>query len=140
MNRWRRFLQGTLELDDRACQAYLTVLNTGPEGRGYMEACRILAHLLKDKMKEQDPGKPQDPRNWSRWFQRTSEEAIEAMAVPDEVRNLRRYQTGKGAWGSYQVPAPGKGGASSSSSSHQGPGAPHGGKGCFGKVFQKGFR
>ena len=145
MNHWRPVIKGPLGCDDRACQMFVRLLETGAPSHGYMEGCRILAHLMKDKKKKENTfedlhdkgmgkgkGKKYDPDNWSGFLKKASEEAIEALEDPDDVRNLRRPYH-EGAWEQYVPLAPGKG--SSSSSSGAGP------KGT-GKsyVYQQGYR
>ena len=53
---WRTTIQGPLGCDERACQHLLHLLKSDPPGtcRGYMEACRILAHIFKDKNPKED--------------------------------------------------------------------------------------
>ena len=142
-------LKGTLNLDRRALNPFVTLVRRGP--LGYSEACRVLYHGLKDKMNTEDPrfprgpdGEDLDPTGKSRWFKKASEEANEALDNPDDwrgprIHNPKGWGKGKGpdapdtssssrpstnAWANYSghlVPPSRAQGASSSSSS-KGPG------------------
>ena len=47
--------------------------------RGYAEACKVLAHLIKDK--DLDPEKPRS--NSSQWLKRASDEGMDAIEHPE---------------------------------------------------------
>ena len=125
---WARVIKEDLGCDDRACQTFVTLFNTRPAEApyGFMEACRVLAHIFKDKNKNLADWVP-DQRNWSKFMHRACDEAIDALKVPAHVRDLRH--PGKG-WSDHRhfgpgAPPPGKGG-------HAVPPPPVPGKG-FGK-------
>ena len=144
---WIDVIKKDLKCDDRACGAFVRLFKMAPAQapHGFMEASRVLAHTLKDKMKnleEYDPYRP--PRDdWSRFLQNACEEAIEALETPEEVKTLPRRNTGGykgfGKKGPEPPGPPGPPGygASSSSSSWSTPG---GGKGFKGPGGGKGFK
>ena len=91
---------------------------------GYMEACRVLAHIFKDKYKEEDPGNKykgvDGKEDWSMYMEIACKEAIECLDVPAEVKTLRPKGKGKGDFGAYRNPPPGPPGHGGSSSSSSG--------------------
>ena len=66
-------------------QPFVLFFSTSPPEapHGYMEACRVLAHCLKDKHKDQHQNE-----NMSRFLQKASEEATEALNNHDKVKGL----------------------------------------------------
>ena len=136
---WVTMIKQELKCDDRACQKFVELFKMAPAAapHGFMEACRILAHTLKDKSKDLDQYR--EPRdNWSRFMQRACEEAIEALQDPEHLNELRQVKGGYKGFGKASAGPPGPGAASSLSSSWQGPaGKGPGGKGQY---LQKGFR
>ena len=66
-----------MECDERYCQACVALVRKS--NRCYAEACRVLAHLIKDK--DLDPVKPRSSS--SQWLKRASEEAMDAIEHPE---------------------------------------------------------
>ena len=66
-----------MECDERSRPAFVALVTKGK--RGYAEACRVLAHLIKDK--GLDPEKPRSSS--SQWLKRASEEAMDAIEHPE---------------------------------------------------------
>ena len=85
-----KFIQEDLGCDDNACSAFVTLFSTSPPEapHGYMEACRILAHCLKDKHKDQHQNE-----NMSRFLQKACEEAIEALNHYDKAKDLYKKRS-----------------------------------------------
>ena len=127
LHHWVQVVREDLGCDQDACQALVTLLKTNPKEApyGYNEACRILAHMLKDKQKQ---GDFHDPGTWSKWMKKACLESIEALENWNHVKDLNRLGT-KHDWDNYHGD-PGEPG----SSSWEGPGK---GKG---KVYHTGFR
>lgn len=110
---WAKVVTEDLKCDDRACQTFVKLFKTMPPGapHGFMEASRVLAHVLKDKLKPEDSWKP--PRDdWSRFMQRACEEAMDALEHHEHVKSLILQSSGSSAWRSQHVPAPGGPGSS----------------------------
>ncbi len=131
---WARVIHEDLGCDESACQAFIKLFNMAPREapHGYMEACRVLAHIFKDKSKDQEY--VHGP-NWSRFVQKACEEAIEALEDPTHVKSMQRNGGGWKDWNAYNVGPPGPQ-MSSSSWEHGGKGKTKGkGKGVF---FQRG--
>jgi hypothetical protein len=94
----------------------VNLVNLCPEEApfGFNEGARVLAHMFKDKSKtraEYDP----NSREWSRYFQNSCNEAIEALENHEYIRDLPRkhsydpYNTSS-SWGtSSSWEGPGKG-------------------------------
>ena len=66
-----------------------------------MEACRVLAHCLKDKHKPESQA-----LDWSRWMQKACEEAIEALENSADVKALKKPGS-RQDWGTHRTPPPG---------------------------------
>ena len=98
--------QGDLQCDERACQSFVKLFRMNPPEapHGYMEACRVLAHIFKDKSKDADEVTA-EPRGWSRYLQRASEEAIEALEHWKDVKELLHTTSRRSDWNAY-TPAP----------------------------------
>ena len=47
LQNWPKVILKDMECDDRYCQAFVSFVRKGK--RGYAEACRVLAHIIKDK-------------------------------------------------------------------------------------------
>ena len=133
---WAPMLMKDLECDERACQSFIKLFKMAPPAapHGYMEACRILAHMFKDKSKNLEHAVPDD-RDWSAFLRKSCDEAIEALEDPEHVKTLKRGKSSWQDWSAYNVAPPGPAkGSSSSSSSWQ-----HSDKGKgYGKSFQRG--
>ena len=128
---WVKVIMEDLKCDPRACQAFVKLFKTMPPGapHGFMEASRVLAHVLKDKMKPEESWKP-GREDWSRFMQRACEEAIEALENHQHLRSLPLQSSGSASWGTQHVPAPGDPAGSDDGLKGKGKG----------KVFQKGKR
>ena len=77
---YQELLEEDLKLDSKALDPFIKLVRRGP--MGYSEACRVLAHGLKDKTNPQDPrhdigpdGVDRDPTGKSMWFKAASDEA-----------------------------------------------------------------
>ena len=105
-HRWRKVLKEDPHCDDRAWESFGKLLNTNPPeaAHGYMEACRVLAHIFKDKSKNADEVMV-EPRPWSRYMQRACEEAIEALEHCQDVKDLKTTTSSWNDWNAY-TPAP----------------------------------
>ena len=105
---WVQVIREDLKCDERACSSFQRLFRTNPVGApyGFMEANRVLAHVLKDKMKPEDAWRP-GRDDWSRYLQKACDESIEALEHWRDVKSLRLEQKGPSAWCSQQVPAPG---------------------------------
>jgi hypothetical protein len=136
---WVKLIKEDLKCDDRACQKFVELFKMAPAAapHGFMEACRILAHALKDKNKSlEDYKEPRD--DWSRFMQRASEEAIDALKDPAHLKDLRQYHGGYKGFGKMHAGPPGPDVSSSSSNSWEAPGDK--GPGGKGHYMQKGYR
>ena len=96
-----------MQLDTRATAPFVSLVRRGEYG--YSEACRILHHGLKDKMRNSrhdlgPDGRDRDPTANSRWFKRACDEAHDALDSPQ-------------AWDFTMPKAPQGPGATSTSSS-----------------------
>ena len=78
---WSKVILNDMECEERSCQAFVALARKGK--RGYAEACRVLAHLIKDK--DLDPEKPRSSS--SQWLKRASEEAMDALEHPEIFEN-----------------------------------------------------
>ena len=144
---WAHLIMGDLNCDFHSCNAFKSLAKrTPPEApHGYMEACRVLAHMLKDKEKSLDePRRNYD--DWSAYLSSACRESTEALENPAEVHRLQSRSRGWQAHGTYLPTPPGPSGSSASSSSWQGWGTfkgkgpgKGGGKGP-GKWSQEGLR
>ena len=103
---WCRVVKEDLECDDRACQSFIKLFNMNPPEapQGYMEACRVLAHIFKDKCKDADEVIAEH-RGWSRYLQRACEEAFEALEHWQNVKDLKLTASSWSDWNAY-TPAP----------------------------------
>ena len=129
---WVKVIKEDLQCDDRACGYFIKLFKTYPPGapHGFMEACRVLAHILKDKMKPEDTWRP-EREDWSRFLQKACEEAVEALENHEHVKDLKLRSSGSwSSWGTHQVPVPGA--PASSGDDHKGKGK--------GKYMQQGQR
>ena len=103
---WGKVIKEDLQCDDRAWESFGKLLKTNPPEApyGYMEACRVLAHIFKDKPKDADEiiG---ERKTWSRYLQRASEEAIEALEHWKDVKDLKHTTSSWNDWSAY-TPAP----------------------------------
>ena len=88
------------------CQSFVKLFTTNPPEapHGYMEACRVLAHIFKDKCKDAEEVIG-ERRTWSRYLQRACEEAIEALESGKDVKDLTHTTSSRSAWNAY-TPAP----------------------------------
>jgi hypothetical protein len=138
---WAKVIKQDLECDDRACQSFMSLFKKAPPTapHGYMEACRVLEHIFKDKSKDMDNLAP-ETRNWSRFLQKACEEAIEDLEDPEHVQSLKHMRSSWNDWNGYKVAPPGPAGPSSSSSSWEPGGKGMGKDKDKGKLFQKGPR
>ena len=117
---YEELLRGDLALDARALDPFVSLVRRGP--LGYSEACRVLYHGLKDKLKTDDPrvprgpdGEDRDPARHSKWFKRATEEALEALDNPEAWDAPRPHKGAKG-WSKGKGPdAPGTSSSSSAS-------------------------
>ena len=134
---WIDVIKQDLQCDESACKAFVKLFRIAPDGapHGYMEACRVLAHTLKDKHKDLEDWR-YPVEDWSRYLHKACEEAYEALDSHEEVQQLVSMQW-TGGWKKHyiapphpaaQVPAT-KGSSSSWDKGH--------GKG---KYIQKGLR
>ena len=73
--------------------------------RGYMEACRVLAHIFKDKCKDADEVTAEH-RGWPRYLQKACEEAIEALEHWEDVKDLKLTTSSWSDWSAYTPPPP----------------------------------
>ena len=103
---WCKVITEDLQCDDRARRSFVKLFNTNPPEapHGYMEACRVLAHIFKDKSKDADEVIV-EPRRWSRFLQRACEEAIEALEHCKDVKDLKHTTSSWSGWNAY-TPAP----------------------------------
>ena len=107
LRNYERILVDDLQLDRRALGPFVSLVRRGEHG--YSEACRVLHHGLKDKMRTSrhdigPDGRDRDPTANSRWFKRACDEANEALDNPQ-------------AWDFTMPKAPQGPGATSASSS-----------------------
>lgn len=110
---WKKILIEELDCDHRSTMAFVTLVRKGH--LGFLEGCRLLAHLFKDK--DLDPSRPSP--NASKWLKRAADEAMEAIddpgawdhgpqAHPSPVKGDggkgqgTSSSAGHSAWGSYQ--------------------------------------
>lgn len=137
---WISVIKQDLKCDDRSCREFQTLFHTNPPGapHGFMEANRILAHMLKDKTKTMETLVHQD-RDWSAFMAKASKESIEALQNWKDIKDLRREGTSWSDFGQHPVGPPG--GSSSSSSTWAGPGKGMGkGKDKGMHAWQQGYR
>ena len=113
---WKKVIKEDLGCDERACQHFVTLFSKQPKEapHGYMEACRVLAHTMKDKIKPQDayrsswyadPEKP-EKQDWSGFMVKACKESIEALEEPAEVYSLKRERKGYSSWDAFTPAAP----------------------------------
>jgi hypothetical protein len=108
---WCKVIKEDLQCDDRACQSFIKLFNMNPPGapHGYGEACRVLAHIFKDKSKA-----PDDviggPRGWSRFLQKACEETVEALENHADVKGLKHSTSSWKDWNAYTPSPPGHSG------------------------------
>ena len=101
---WFDVITDDLGCDFMSSMAFVHLFRTAPAEapHGYMEACRVLAHILKDKSKgPDDPGHGpglDGKQDWSRFMEVACKEAMECMEAPDAQ--------GKGLGISCGVPPP----------------------------------
>ena len=115
--RWKDLLTKDMKCDLRSCQKFVALTKEEPPEApyGFMESSRILAHMLKDKIKKPDYYRdPEKEDDWSGFLAIACDEAMEALECPAEVKGLKIKS--KGGWGEYEPEIPGP---SSSSSSYQ---------------------
>ena len=103
---WCQVITDDLQCDGRAQLAFVRLFTKNPPEapHGYMEACRVLAHIFKDKSKNADEVMV-EPRPWSRYMQRACEEAIEALEHCQDVKDLKTTTSSWNDWNAY-TPAP----------------------------------
>ena len=103
---WGKVIKEDLQCDDRAWESFGKLLKTNPPEApyGYMEACRVLAHIFKDKSKDADEVIA-EPRAWSRYLQKACEEAIDALEHGKDVKDLKHTTSSWKDWNAY-TPAP----------------------------------
>ena len=96
---WVPIITEDLGCDRRAMDSFVKLYLKNPQGckHGYNEGCRIVAHALKDKIKPLSPLGPQEPENWSRYFKKCCEEAIEALDNWEYVHELPKKGHHSGA-------------------------------------------
>ena len=142
-HRWVKVIKEDLGCDARSCREFQHLFSTNPPGapHGFQEANRVLAHILKDKIKS-DENLMQTSRDWSAFMAKACRESIEALQDHDHVKDLRKEGTSWADFGRYPVGPPGGPGASSSSSSSW---QPHGkgpdyNKGKGKGAYQQGYR
>ena len=122
---WALLVTCDLGCDEPSTRAFKALAKTVPEEapHGYMEACRVLAHMLKDKERRMDdPRRQRLEQDWSAYLLKSCKEAMEALEHPAEVHLLQGRSRGRSAHGTYLPPPPGPSGPSASSSSWQGNG------------------
>ena len=103
---WCKVIKEDLECNDKACLSFIKLFDKNPPEapHGYMEACRVLAHIFKDKSKDADKVSA-GPRGWSRYLQRACEEAFEALEHWQDVKDLKDTTSSWSDWNAY-TPAP----------------------------------
>ena len=103
---WCKVIKEDLECNDKACLSFIKLFDKNPPEapHGYMEACRVLAHIFKDKSKDADEVIA-EPRGWPRYLQRACEEAIEALEHCKDVKGLKHNTSRWSDWNAY-TPAP----------------------------------
>ena len=110
---WQFLLENELQMDIRALQSFVELLNHPQQRLGYQECCRILAHLLKDTA---DGGWASSS---SAWLNKSCLEARRAIENYDEWNLGAAKGASKGSSGPrefrHRVPR-GRFGAASSSS------------------------
>ena len=72
---WKEVLEG-LKMDERSLHTFVALVNHPRVPEGYMEACRVIAHALKDT-------RGQRHSNPSMWLHTSSNEAYNALDNPD---------------------------------------------------------
>ena len=76
---------------------------------GFMDATRILAHILKDKVRDPDDHRGSwdrhGPENWSGFMTKSCLEALEALDAGDHVRSLKNTRANSGWKGFGKAPA-----------------------------------
>ena len=133
-HRWCKVIKEDLERDGRACQSFIKLFNMSPPGapHGYGEACRVLAHIFKDKPKAPDEVVA-EPRDWPKFLQKAREEAIEALEAHMHVKGLKHSASSWKDWSAYAPAPPAPSGPEASVSSSDTKGM---GKGQ-GKILQR---
>ena len=82
--------------DDQALGPFVSLATNGPDG--YMEACRLIYHMIKDKKAFADPSAgPADPHYYSKWLKRASDRALQDLSEPWKWNAGDPSLTGKGA-------------------------------------------
>ena len=128
---WFDVITDDLGCDFKSRVVFVHRFRTAPAEapHGYMEACRVLAHIFNDKYKD-DPGNKYNgvdgKEDWSRFMEIACKEAIESLDVHAGVKRLRAKGKGFGDLGAYRrrhspPGPPGHSGSSSSSGFWQGP-------------------
>ena len=125
---WALLVTCDLGCDEPSTRAFKALAKTVPEEapHGYMEACRILAHMLKDKERSMDdlrePRRQHLGQDWSAYLLHSCSEAMEALDNPAEVRGLPKRSRSWSAHETYLPSPPGPSGSSASSRPWQGNG------------------
>ena len=94
---WAEVIIEDLGCDQQSCQLLQTLCVTNPRDypHGRAEACKILAHMLKDKQRPRE-----QPRPWGAYLRTSCEEAFEALEDAAHVHDLHlpdRQRRGPGA-------------------------------------------
>ena len=121
---WSDTIKHTLGCDAKSSKAFVSLFRKSPPEapHGYMEACRVLAHMLKDKSKgnydiEHVSG-IDGKQDWSRFMEVACNEAIECLDDPAALRSLMPKVQGfkPNVWFNDSPQRPQRRGCSSSSS------------------------
>ena len=93
MTGWVNTLVEDLRCNEEACIAFCSLLLQSPHDWpecGYLEGCRILAHIFKDKREGAKACNMSWNCSWSNFLKNSCEEALEALEQPDAVQTLKR--------------------------------------------------
>ena len=103
---WCQVIADDLQCDGKAQVAFVRLFTKNPPEapHGYMEACRVLAHIFKDKSKDVGEIIVQ-PRAWSRYLQKACEEAIDALEHGKDVKDLKHTTSSWKDWNAYTLSA-----------------------------------
>ena len=105
---WHGLITKDLQCEGRSLDAFVQLFGTNPPEApyGFHEASRILAHMLKDKMKHEETyWEMRD--SWSGFLAKACNEALEALDDPQHVKTLKLERKGARAWMNMSVPPPG---------------------------------
>ena len=94
---WIKVVREDLKCDERACRAFAQLFSMNPPGapHGFQEANRVLAHVLKDKMKKsEDLVERHKDRDWSAFMSKACLESIEALENWQHVKDLKKEKQG----------------------------------------------